>query len=839
MGQYGEGAELNLKSLFHDTGETPQNGDVLLIDGVSLLTASAADRKKVIALIDEIKEQELFAILVVEEAQPFPDRLLEYAVDGIIRLSVDSVSGLRNLEIAKWRWGDYCAGKHSFRFRTYEKSTGKGGVELFPSLSCLINQQNGRKAIPALFTEPIKSGTPGLDELIDPRGGFRAGDRILLLGPSGVGKMKIGMQFLNECMKEESGASVFVSFSHDHQQATNRSGKECSSNRLHRLYYSISGICLDEVVGAIHNLLAYLEEENGPHALTRLFVENMSELRRLFTSEQDYEAFLVSFIAMLKKFPSVVSMISIQLPLMFASYAKVSIPAATHFTVVIGLNLLEQHNMLIRGLVVLRALDRPHNTELKLVSVEQNGIFKVDPLGGFNKVGLLSGDPAPIHEEKLFLKLFFQNASEEEVIKRTFNDFKARYPNDQTFIMVCTKNPNPDHWSFLGYSGVGHSNTKVVLLDKSTADIIRERKALTDVPPDLVEKFAERFDSKQSLFGSETPDSAVKDTFMLPYCADVGVLVYQWDVLRDMTSKEPPQTPKTWGELLELKSNLKSYTSPDSNKPIKYLFVIPNPATDAKNFVAFFLELCWNFGWEYNKENDVVSELTEWIRGHHFRNAVGLMQRLVLESDGLIPNPLKGGHYHQAVFARRWFSKIHLRPDDAMKRADAAHPAFQFGIAPLPGITSDRLGYAYLDLYVLGIVSGALAPETGWMLASQFLGVDVDFDRALKKRGLPVVRTILESEELEGQLRAAVPPPKQHPNFYQQQERIFEQYPKTLRQILSRENPLFKRASDIPRFARLQKVLAQSLPKLFDENDRYSHEQVIERIEDCLTEIYR
>ncbi len=278
-----------------------------------------------------------------------------------------------------------------------------------------------------------------MDELIKQDGGpFRPGDRILLLGPPGVGKAMTGMQLL--CYRDpgEEGASVLLSFSRHHGEPEGSRAPNVSFRDLHCLSYDSSESCIDEVIGALHDRLTALEMKNGTTGITRLFVDDISELRRRFDSEREFENFLISFLSLLKTFPSLVSMVSVQTR-MFASYAKLEIPAANHFSVVVGLSFQEHRNTLMRGLVVLRALARPHSDELKLASVDSGGVFKVDPLGGFAMVGL-SGDPAPVHEEKPFLKLFFQNASEHDVIERAFNEFKKRYPKDQTFVMVPTKN---------------------------------------------------------------------------------------------------------------------------------------------------------------------------------------------------------------------------------------------------------------------------------------------------------------------------------------------------------------------------------------------------------------
>ena len=830
MGKYREPAELNLDTMFRGMGALPQKGDLLLIDG---LTADRTERDKVQILLDQLRARNLFAILVFEETQPYDARFLQHRVDGIIQLGVDSASGSHHIQFMKWRFHGFSPGKHSLRFKTYNSDDGSGGVKIYPSLNCLINKRTNSRPL-SYLTAGISSGTQGMDQLIKADDGpFRCGDRILLIGPSGAGKSRLGMQFLSHQNPEEDGARVLLSFSRDCQLRA-----PFLDGEWHSLYYSAADICIDEVGSALYNLLTLLERKRNREAPIRLFVDHLSELRTQFATPQEYEKYLVLFLNLLKTFPSLVSMLSIDLSEMAGPLARVFIPAATHFTVVIGLTFHETHNRLDRGLVVLRADNRTHDSGLVLVSAK-DGTLSVDPRGGFEQVGLLTGAPAPVHEERPFLKLFYQNASEEEVLEPVFRDFTKRYPTDHAFAMVCRQNPHADHWSFRNYAGAGHSNIKLLLLDKAVADAIQDNRALAPVPHDLIELFASRFDETLSFCGTSPPDRTTERAFMLPYSADVGVLVYQADVLSSLQRGNHPTVPKSWDEVLELCPRL---TPPGSipNKPIHNMFIIPHPGTDAKSFVAFFFELCWSFGWDYAKcyNGDVKKTLLSWVSGSEFSRALRLMVRLVDDSNGRIPNPIIGGHYHQAVFARRWLSKVHLRLVDAQRRAAAGHSAFQFGIAPMPSAVEGRPGYSCLSISVLGVLGGALAPETGWMLASSLLDSRVDLDRALKKRGLPIVRTMFEAAELKGQLRSPIPEPLEKSHYYEEQHELFGCYPETLDRILSWQDPLFKRTSDIPRYVRLQKALAQIISKRFDKHDKWSEGRVVDEAAKEITEIY-
>lgn len=57
--------------------------------------------------------------------------------------------------------------------------------------------------------------------------------------------------------------------------------------------------------------------------------------------------------------------------------------------------------------------------------------------------------------------------------------------------------------------------------------------------------------------------------------------------------------------------------------------------------------------------------------------------------------------------------------------------------------------------------------------------------------------------------------------FYPKQKKIFEKYGETLKRIVdthpSQEKPQFCRTSDIPYFFYLEELLANTLPRLFDD----------------------
>jgi KaiC/GvpD/RAD55 family RecA-like ATPase len=855
VGRFAPDDEPDLLRIFDAAGQKPRKGDVLLVDGLGVLRAIRSRQTHVLSLIDQIKDLQLTTIFVTEEHRKGSDRFLEHAVDGIFRLGVDPEGATRTLEVLKWRWSDCYLGRHSFRLMGKEQYPDQAGIKFYPSLACLMAERPS-PAREGVSTSPagVSSGVPGFDGLVtNPKGPFRPGDCILLLGPPGAGKSLFGAQFLaaGRIAKDKKEAAVYLSFVRGYDEVAKRLSNYATDEAqppCHFMYRSPTNLVVDECMSALHELLNRILSADGKPPLIRLFIEGIASLRCRFQSEEDFERFLLAFLRFLDSYPNLVTLVSFQVPRIFASYAEVQIPVSDHFSTIIGLNFQEIHNRLERGLVVLKCQDRKHAEDLKVALIDdKTGSFSVDPLAGWARVNLLGGQRESVREERPFVKLFYENPSDEEVIKHPFKDFADRYPGDHVFKMVAKPNPTPTHWSFLGYAGAGHSNTKIVALRKYVMDVLRDNGVLVPLPSEPHENLQARIKSAPIWADTTAPKGAAP--VLLPYYADVGVFVYQQDLASSLYSHRDPNQkavwpfpcPSTWDELLSLyplmQSMRKEVSQPDLN-----LFVIPSTVTDMKGFVAFFFELCWANGWELPEPGvDTANALSDWAKGVAFSQSLDLLRRLVQDSHGAIPNPTVGGHYHKSVYSRRWFSRIHLRETDANNRARAGLPPFAFGIAPLPGVKRGTIGVSCLDLYALGLIRGALAPETAWIFASELLAPGVDADRAMRKRGIPVQTELFNSRGIQDNFKAPVPAPPSQLAAYDSLGSLFETYPGVLSRIVSGasgDSPSFRRTCDIPKFFELELLLGATLPHFFDEHDRWTEKRVVGEIVKGVNKLY-
>ena len=850
-GRFSSGEVPDLKSIARKFNVELNRSDLIIVDGISSFLSKNEDSKvQLNQFLDQIKKNKLISVLIAEEYRDYEDISIQYAVDGIIKLNVDQSKQARILEISKSRWHDNYYGPHVFRLNSKGyNSIDKPGVLLYPSMNCLINERKRNNLFhnnskQSDYKKELSSGVNGFNGLFSDRknGPFSTGENVLLIGPNGADKFLFGIQYLEATKSDEK--AILISFVKTikeiysiYNKLKNLSKKEDAID-CDCLTYSFNDFVIEEAVGKLHNILCKYE-----NITTRVFIDGLSSLINVFDTKEKYQSFLISLLELINTFKNVSAIFSYNTSKVFSSFAEIDIPCGDRFTTVVGFMFQEQYNKLVPGVVILKSQASKCDMSLKVPIYRESGRYEIDLQAGWTRVGLLSGEREQVHEEKPFVKLFYENRSEEWVFKRPIDDFKGRYPKEHSFKMVAKNNPYPDHWSFLGYAGAGHSNTKLVELRKYVMDVLRDREVFLELPNELKKMriIKERSESGFLWFDntSSKPDSSV----YIPFYADVGVLVYQEDKLKKLLTANDLNfhIPKTWDDIIELIDCFEPFDD------IRHLFLIPNTVGDAKNFVSFFIELTWTYGWHYPTDltdnEQIASQMSKWIRGPYFINSAKLLKKMVQKGKGSkIPNPNIGGHYHESIFSRRWFSKIHLFPNDAEKRAQANKGPFYFGIAPLPGIKDkDKFlkGISNVDLYPFGIIRSALAPETGWMLAVNLL--ETDIDRAIRKRGIPIGRKVYRTQIIQDSLCSPPHPPNGFPDFYSGQEELFKEYGPTLNEIIENNEstyPRFRRTSDIKYFFKVEEKLTEYLPSLFEVSIDEFENKIMDKIEKEIVELY-
>jgi circadian clock protein KaiC len=116
-------------------------------------------------------------------------------VDGIVELS-DQLIGWASestLQVIKLRGTGYLRGRHAFRITS-------DGLVAYPRIEALLARPS--RPEPGV-ADTAASGVEGLDAMLG--GGLPAASTTLVLGPSGVGKTTLGLQFLSGCADDAPG----------------------------------------------------------------------------------------------------------------------------------------------------------------------------------------------------------------------------------------------------------------------------------------------------------------------------------------------------------------------------------------------------------------------------------------------------------------------------------------------------------------------------------------------------------------------------------------------------------------------------------------------------------
>ena len=154
-----------------------------------------AERHCTVLALDDLTDsaQGLQLHSIVHGVLSLEPRRMEY---GVVR---------RRLSVAKLRGVDFRSGYHDYVIRT-------GGIAVFPSLIAAEHQA-------AFPPETLSSEIAALDELLG--GGLRRGTSTLLIGPSGVGKSSLALQYAMAATRRGEQVGFFA-FDESYRTAAER-----------------------------------------------------------------------------------------------------------------------------------------------------------------------------------------------------------------------------------------------------------------------------------------------------------------------------------------------------------------------------------------------------------------------------------------------------------------------------------------------------------------------------------------------------------------------------------------------------------------------------------------
>lgn len=183
-----------------DTIEERQPDRVVIdsLGEIRLLSDSALRyRKQLLTLKEFFRDRRITALVLDDRLMSTRESEVQGLAEGVIRLSVSSPmygNTRRSLEVVKMRGVGFRGGSHDF-------TIDKGGLTVFPRLSAgqhLVSRDEG----------VIPSGVAGIDALVG--GGLERGSATMIMGPAGVGKSSLALQFAASAAAGGDRVTLFI-----------------------------------------------------------------------------------------------------------------------------------------------------------------------------------------------------------------------------------------------------------------------------------------------------------------------------------------------------------------------------------------------------------------------------------------------------------------------------------------------------------------------------------------------------------------------------------------------------------------------------------------------------
>jgi circadian clock protein KaiC len=177
---------------------TKHKATILILDGFATAQRKAAEEQDFNEFVHELQSIAIATdctMFLLSSAMGVKETPEYTIVDGIVELSDQLLgwSAESTLQVVKLRGTSCLRGRHAFRI------TGDGLV-VYPRIEALLARPSRPEPD---MTATVPSGVERLDAMLG--GGVPAASTTMVIGPSGVGKTTLGLQFLSQCGDGEPG----------------------------------------------------------------------------------------------------------------------------------------------------------------------------------------------------------------------------------------------------------------------------------------------------------------------------------------------------------------------------------------------------------------------------------------------------------------------------------------------------------------------------------------------------------------------------------------------------------------------------------------------------------
>ena len=356
----------------------------VVLDGLSELRLLSGDplryRRQLLTLKEFFVSREATVLLLDDRSVPFGEIQPESLVGGNIVLERTLPlygRARRRLLVTKVRGLDFSEGYHDYEIVT-------GGVVVHPRL---VAAEHHDTFVPEVY----RSGVDNLDLMLG--GGLTAGSTTLMLGPAGVGKSTITMQFVVNALRAGKKTAVYL-FDEVLQILIDRSEKLCRGAEGGLGGYVAKGLLhAQQVDPAEKSPGAFAHEvrravEDGARVIV---IDSLNGYLNAMPEERFLSAHLHELFAYLNQKGVVTLMVVAQHGMVVGTGASGDVDVSYLADTVLLFRYFEASAQILKAISVFKRRTGNHERTLRQLKIDASGVHIGEPLREFR--GVLTGVP--------------------------------------------------------------------------------------------------------------------------------------------------------------------------------------------------------------------------------------------------------------------------------------------------------------------------------------------------------------------------------------------------------------------------------------------------------------
>jgi circadian clock protein KaiC len=354
----------------------------VVFDGLAELRLLSGDslryRRQLLALKQFFKERKVTVLLLDDRSSGFDDIQPESLVGANIvmeRFLPEYGKARRRLYVTKVRGANFREGYNDYEI-------GDGGVVVHPRLVAAEHHERFDRVA-------CECGVPALDDLL--AGGLTTGTTTLLLGPAGVGKSTVAMQYVAHALKKGDRAAVYT-FDEVLDTLFDRSEKLCRDLPGGPRRYQADGLLHAQQIDAAELTAgAFAHEvrrvvEGGAKVIV---IDSLNGYMNAMPEERFLVTHLHELFAYLNQQGVVTIMVVAQHGLMVGGLSEIDVSYLAD--TVLLFRYFEAHGEIRQAISVFKKRTGMHQRTVRELKITGAGVQVGEPLVGFR--GIMTGTP--------------------------------------------------------------------------------------------------------------------------------------------------------------------------------------------------------------------------------------------------------------------------------------------------------------------------------------------------------------------------------------------------------------------------------------------------------------